>query len=282
MQNRKFWSIGLLILVCAMLLVGLQRIQTIETSEMTEMTEMTEQEADVSDPLKEAEQQLDALVAIGKAVTSDPFRITLKWQGDWDSLLSSEEAAGVLASRLGLSHPERGVVQGRTVYESQGQIEGIHAELELVTLEEGKHYAILRLEAAGEDSALWKQLQEAQRMAGESLADEGVDPRWNAAIQGMAWPSSVTEEGESSGETVLAATLDRLESQVERSAKLKLKQVETFGDEGTASRTYRVDALPITVLSGEHQVALQMAVHRNSDTGMDEITIGMPLLTVEY
>ncbi|MEC2343573.1 MULTISPECIES: YwmB family TATA-box binding protein [Paenibacillus] len=279
MQNRKIWSIGVLILVCAMLLVGLQRIQSIETSEIAEMTEP---EADALDPLKDAEQQLDALVAIGEAVTSNPFRITVKWQGDWDSLLSSEEAAGVLATRLGLSSPESGMVQGRTVYQSQGQIEGIHAELDLVTLEEGKHYAMLRLEAAGEDPALWKQLQEAQRMAGESLADEGVDPRWNAAIQGMAWPASVKEEGEGSGDSVLAATLDRLESQIKRSAKLKLKQVEAFGDEGTASRTYRVDALPITILSGEHHVALQVAVHRNSGTGMDEITIGTPLLTVEY
>lgn len=279
MQNRKIWSIGVLILVCAMLLVGLQRIQSIETSEIAEMTEP---EADALDPLKDAEQQLDALVAIGEAVTSNPFRITVKWQGDWDSLLSSEEAAGVLATRLGLSSPESGMVQGRTVYQSQGQIEGIHAELDLVTLEEGKHYAMLRLEAAGEDPALWKQLQEAQRMAGESLADEGVDPRWNAAIQGMAWPASVKEEGEGSSDSVLAATLDRLESQIKRSAKLKLKQVEAFGDEGTASRTYRVDALPITILSGEHHVALQVAVHRNSGTGMDEITIGTPLLTVEY
>ncbi|EOS58685.1 YwmB family TATA-box binding protein [Paenibacillus barengoltzii] len=279
MQNRKIWSIGVLILVCAMLLVGLQRIQSIETSEMAETTEP---EADALDPLKNAEQQLDALVAIGEAVTSNPFRITVKWQGDWDALLSSEEAAGVLATRLGLSSPESGMVQGRTVYQSQGQIEGIHAELDLVTLEEGKHYAMLRLEAAGEDPALWKQLQEAQRMARESLADEGVDPRWNAAIQGMAWPASVKEEGEGSGDSVLAATLDRLESQIERSAKLKLKQVEAFGDEGTASRTYWVDSLPITILSGEHHVALQMAVHRNSGTGMDEITIGTPLLTVEY
>lgn len=270
MQNRKLWSIGLLILVCAMLLVGLQRIQA------------TEQEAAVPDSLKDAEQQLDALVAIGRAVTSDPFRMTLKWQGEWNSLLSAEEAAGVLASRLGLSNPEAGTVQGRTVYESQGQIEGIRAELELITLEEGKHYAMLRLEAAGGDPAIWEQLQEAQRMAGESLADEGVDTRWNAAIQGMAWPASATDEGTDSGEPVLAATLDRLESQIERSAKLKLKQVEAFGDEWTASRTYRVDPLPITVLSGDHHVALQMAVHRNSGTGMDEITIGTPLLTVEY
>lgn len=276
MQNRKLWSIGLLILVCAMLLVGLQRIRTIE------MTGAAQQEVDVSDPLKDAEQQLDALVATGRAVTPDPFRLTLKWQGDWSSLLSSEEAAGVLASRLGLSGPEAGTVQGRTVYQSHGQIEGIHAELDLVTLEEGKHYAMLRLDVAGGDQTIVKQLQEAQRIAGDSLADEGVDPRWNAAIQGIAWPASVAEGGKDSGESLLTATLDRLESQIQRSAKLKLKQAEAFGDEGTASRTYQVEALPISVLSGEHRVALQMVVHRNNSTGMDEITIGSPLLTVEY
>jgi len=80
MQNRKIWSIGVLILVCAMLLVGLQRIQSIETSEIAEMTEP---EADALDPLKDAEQQLDALVAIGEAVTSNPFRISKEFTPSW-------------------------------------------------------------------------------------------------------------------------------------------------------------------------------------------------------
>ncbi|MBW4841306.1 MAG: YwmB family TATA-box binding protein [Paenibacillaceae bacterium] len=270
MQNRKLWKIGLLILICAMLLVGLQRLKE------------TGREAIAPGPIDAAEQQLAALYSMGQAVTPDPFQLTLKWQGEWSSLLAPEEAAGVLASRLGLPVPEAGTVQGRVVYEAKGQIEGFPAELELTTLEEGKHYAMLRMEAVGDEAAALERLQEAQRMAGESLADEGVQAEWNAAVQGVAWPAAAAVGKTASGKRKLDVTFDKLETKINQLPKLKLKQAEEFADELTASRTYSVDALPIAVQSGGHRVALQLAVHRNSGTGMDEITIGTPLLTVEY
>lgn len=273
MQNRKLWQVGLLILLCAMLLVGLQRIKE------------TGQEAVAPGPIEAAELQLESLYSMAQAVTPDPFRLTLKWQGEWSSLLAPEEAAGALASRLGLPGPEAGTVQGRTVYEAKGRIEGFPAEFELTTLEEGKHYAMLRLEATGGDRATLERLREAQRSAGESLEDEGVQTDWNAAVQGIAWPATGAEgkaESGESGESGLAAALDKLEAKINQLPKLKLKRAEEFADERTASRTYSVEALPISVQSGDDRVALQLAVHRNSGTGMDEITIGTPLLTVEY
>ncbi|MBM6995883.1 YwmB family TATA-box binding protein [Paenibacillus sp. DXFW5] len=270
MQNRKLWNIGLLILICAMLLVGLQRIKE------------TGREATAPGPLEAAEFQLAALYSMGQAVTSNPFQLTLKWQGEWSSLLSPEEAAGVLASRLGLPSPKAGSVQGRAVYEAKGHIEGFPAELELTNLAEGTHYAMLRLEAVGGKEAALERLQEAQRIAGESLADEGVQTDWNAAVQGVAWPAVAANGETNSGEAKLTVTFDKLEAKINQIPKLKLKQAEEFADEQTASRTYVVDAFPIAVQSGGHRVALQLAVHRNSGIGMDEITIGTPLLTVEY
>ncbi|WP_068783428.1 YwmB family TATA-box binding protein [Paenibacillus phocaensis] len=270
MQNRRLWKIGLLILICAMLLAGWQRLQE------------SGREAVASGPLETAGQQLSVLYSMGQAAAKGPFQLMLKWQGEWSSLLSPEEAAGVLASRMGLPEPEAGTVQGRTVYETKGRIEGVLAELELTNLEEGKHYAMLRLEAVGGDEAALANLREAQRRAGESLADEGVQADWNGAVQGLAWPALVAEGQEGSGEAGLAAVLDKLEASIGALPGLKLKQVEEFADEHTTSRTYDVNALPVAVQSGGHRVALQLAVHRNSSTGMDEITIGTPLLTVEF
>ncbi|WP_059041142.1 YwmB family TATA-box binding protein [Paenibacillus rubinfantis] len=275
MQHRKLWMIGLLILVGAMLLVGLQRFQ-----------EAGQEEPEVLlDPVEAADQQLGTLYSIGQAVTADPFPMTLKWQGEWASLLSPEEAAGVLTSRLGLPGPETSMVQGRTVYGAEGLSEGFSTNLQLTQLEEGKLYAMVRLEAVGDATASSLELlREAQRTAGESLADEGVHITWNAAIQGIAWPATVTKDSPPDLEqaSALSHTLEKLESKISGLPKLKLKRAEGFADEQTASQTYAVDALPITVQSGDQRVALQLAVHRNSGTGMDEITIGMPLLTVEY
>lgn len=274
MQYRKLWTTGLLILVIAMLLVGLQRLQ-----------ETGPKKPEVLEPVEAADQQLVALYSMGQAVTADPFAMTLKWQGEWASLLSPEEAAGVLASRLGLPEPEPSMVQGRTVYGAHGLSEGFATNLELTRLEEGKLYAMVRLEAVGDTKASSMELlREAQRTAGESLVDEGVQITWNAAIQGIAWPATINADSTSEHEQASAVshTLEKLESQISELPKLKLKRAEGFADELTASQTYAVDALPIAVQSGGQRVALQLAVHRNSGTGMDEITIGTPLLTVEY
>ncbi|MMZ67315.1 hypothetical protein D1872_298920 [compost metagenome] len=78
-------------------------------------------------------------------------------------------------------------------------------------------------------------------------------------------------------ETGLINTIENAAAQ-----EFNMVQVESYDDFGTASRTYEVEGWPISIFSGAHKVSLQMGVHRNLDQNSYEISIGSPLLTVEY
>lgn len=271
MLKRKLWSYSLVIIVCAVMLVGLARLKN------------AERQAVVSDPIESAGTQLERLSSIGIAITDDPFQFTVKWQGEWKTLLSPEEAAGVLSSRLGLSAAKQKTVQEHTVYSAEGTMEGLPSKLAVTAQGEGKYYVVFRIESVGGTAETLEHLSGVQQLAGESLADEGVQIGWNAAIQGGALPATtVLGSGEAAGEPALNAALLDLEKRIRKDTDLKLERVEGFADDTTVSQTYAVSGLPVTTLSGEHRVALQIAVHRNAETGMDEISVGSPLLTIEY
>lgn len=344
MQNRKLWSYSLVVIVCALLLLGLQRFKN-EQSDLAGVGDPVS----AGDSLEAAGGQLEKLLAIGTALTPDPYLVTVKWQGKWKTQLAEEEAAGALATRLGLSEPQTENVQGHSVYKANGSSEGVRLTLDVTAQSEGQYYVVLRLEGAGGTAGSAERMLDVQQLAGESLADEGVQIAWNAAVQGIglarAGASTRTEsepaereqaENESSesklgaasesppevmddlpsgamgnsppgvsgnsppgvtsdspqdapsepapapaGRTV-SAVLAGLEQQIEDELGQKLERVEGFEDELTASQSYAVPGFPITAQSGKRQVALQLAVRRNADTGMDEIAVGSPLLTVEY
>lgn len=352
MQNRKLWSYSLVVIVCALLLLGLQRFKN-EQSDLAGGGDPVS----AGDSLQAAGGQLEKLLAIGTALTPDPYLVTVKWQGKWKTQLAEEEAAGALATRLGLSEPQTENVQGHSVYKANGSSEGVRLTLDVTAQSEGQYYVVLRLEGAGGTAGSAERMMDVQQLAGESLADEGVQIAWNAAVQGIglarAGASTGTESepaereqaerkpaeneasepsesklgaasesppevmddlpsgaignsppgvtgNSSSGVTsdspqdapsepapapagrTVSAVLAGLEQQIEDELGQKLERVEGFEDELTASQSYAVPGFPITAQSGKRQVALQLAVHRNADTGMDEIAVGSPLLTVEY
>lgn len=255
----KKFVYGLIVLCCALVLWGMDIYQPINTVAM--------------DPVKAAGEQLRKLVNVSKELTPDgPFKATVKWQGNWDTLLAPEEAANALTSRLGLSNPAMEDVQGHDVYTSYSAENGIHAKLSVTPQGDGKYYVILRLEgmiSQGETGEL-AQLQEQYAV---SLMDEGVQVQWNASLQGV-----LNTDG--SGLQSVTANLLAMEQTV--SGILGLQLVEEYEDRFTASRSYSTKALPLSVASQDQAISLQMAVHLNEEQGNSEISIGSPLLTIEY
>lgn len=273
MSNRKLgkgipWFIVALI---ALLLLGvLQR------------TAQTDKGVSPADQIEGAREQLTILHEMGRTVSDQPFQVTVKWQGEWPTLLSPEEAVGALSSRLGLPNPKQVLEMAHEAYEATGSLEGIPAHLSLVVRADGGYYVLLLLKSVGGSAEAIKRLETVQSISGESLADEGVAVQWNVAVQGITW-SGANGAG-NVGEHSPEQTLDQLEQrlQEQKTLQLKLKLVEEFAEDLTTSRTYSVSGWAITAMSGERPVALQMAVHRNSVMGLNEISFGSPLLTVEY
>lgn len=270
MPNRKLWKGILWFVIALLLLVGLQRI--------------AQNGKDVStvDQVEEARKQLTLLHGMGSSLSEQPFQMTVKWQGIWSTLLSPEEAAGALSSRLGLPDPKQVLEMAHEAYQATGSLEGVPAHLTVTVRASGGYYVLLRLESAGGSAEGLNRLETVQSLSGESLADEGVEVQWNAAVQGITWPGASGSE-ESSDQSP-EQTLNQLEKRIkeQKTLRLKLKPVEEFAEELTVSRTYSVKGWAITAMSGEQAVNLQMAVHLNSGTGLNEISLGSPLLTVEY
>lgn len=225
--------------------------------------------------------QWEQLMELAAGAVREDLKGTAKWQGAWPTLLSPEEAAGALASRLGLGEIREDRLQGRTVYQATGDAEAVASSLTLTKFpgqDEG-YYVVLRME--GQGSAAVRGMKERIALSGESLADEGVHIQWNGALQGEINPEAA---GQASAEQAMKSPLHRSLYTLEKGNwhALNLTAVEDYEDGGTISRSYTVPDMAISVASGGHQVSLQMAVHRNDLTGREEISLGSPLLTVEY
>ncbi|MNZ82415.1 hypothetical protein D3C78_1011120 [compost metagenome] len=258
-------KIGLFTLGCIilMLVIGFGNAKS---------SEVVADPAAIVDSVEGAGQQWDHLLSIAGLWTQDTMKATIKWQGEWNSLLAPEEAADVLSSRLGLSAADVELVQGHSVYSSYSVKGKLHTKLSVIPQDPGVYYVMLRMEAADPEQV--NELTQLQLGYGEQLIDEGVKVRWNGALQGVA-----LNEGDPSqlSETGLINTIENAAAQ-----EFNMVQVESYDDFGTASRTYEVEGWPISIFSGAHKVSLQMGVHRNLDQNSYEISIGSPLLTVEY
>ncbi|WP_410772090.1 hypothetical protein [Fontibacillus sp. BL9] len=234
------------------------------------------------DPVEAAALQWEKLLTVGNGSIQEGIKGTVKWQGEWYTLLAPEEAANALSSRLGLSGVHEELMQDHTVYYAEGNPRGINTRLSVTWIEEGAYYVVLRLEGQGKEALA--EMKAIQSPYGESLADEGVAIHWNAALQGTVKAPVPGDSGFSASHGNAKALLQNKMQQLEHVAShaLNLETVEDYTDAETVSRTYAIPELPISVASGDRQVSLQMAVHRSSESGEMEVSLGSPLLTVEY
>lgn len=226
----------------------------------------------IADSVIDVSEQWEGLLSIAHHWTEGNMTATVKWQGAWNTLLSPEEAVGVLSSRLGMTNVNLSDVQGHHVYSADREEGGIYSKLTVTPQETGQYYVILRLEASSPEQV--HKLTELHLIYGESLIDEGVIARWNGALQGTAGqgtlPSPYTESSLS----------DAIEKFTAKGLNMEL--VENYNDFGTVSRTYEVKEWPVFVQSGGHKVSFQLGVHHNSEEDTYDISLGSPLLTIEY
>jgi hypothetical protein len=61
-----------------------------------------------------------------------------------------------------------------------------------------------------------------------------------------------------------------------------MKEVERYEDAATASVSYQATALPLEILSGLHLLNMQLAVHQVSGQDDARVTVGFPVITIEY
>lgn len=217
-----------------------------------------------------AKSDLTLLAALGEEHMEPSAILTVKIQGEMINSIPKDQAkttAEQLARTMGLSGITTSQLQGNEVFQAEGVLSGVSVHLDWAFTKEGHSYvrAMLVGEAAGQSREMMTLQQQIQEM----MKQAGIPNTWNASIQGYA------------SET---ASVDGTMAQVEEAVaqKLALRPVEDYADDTTQSRSYEVPSLGAFVMSGDTPIHMQIAVHEDSMKKSSRITIGFPVITIEY
>jgi hypothetical protein len=225
----------------------------------------------VSAAAGELQESLTLLTTLGSEASAAgaPLRLVMKWQGEYSGEASAEAAVQNLSARLGLGEVSRSDEDGHLTSRSSRELSG-DAQVSLFWSElgGGRSYCIVTFETA--DLLSSPELAAAADAAGQVMLQAGISAEWNASLQAPAKEQSGPQAALLAAERTLEAQLPGIHAE------------ENYADETTSSRSYSVPGLKRTVSSGSHSLALQLAVHRDGNADRNRVTIGLPLITIEY
>lgn len=220
----------------------------------------------------EAETGQDArkLLAAAEPFVNRDYKLTFKYTAYFGACEGADtaiqKAGAALASALGFPAATGGA--DASVYSSRASaVANAQASL-TVASPPGQQacYAVVRLDAAGnlDESRLlnWQEQMDSK------LQEQGVRGGWNVMVQGYV----SSEKMAGSPEQLLDAMILALNGKV----------VESYADAHTFSRSLASGAFKASVQSGGHKVNAQVALHQDSTSGEWRVTVGTPLITMEY
>ncbi|TQR98032.1 YwmB family TATA-box binding protein [Paenibacillus ottowii] len=216
---------------------------------------------------REAETALRSLLIISDQTPGTLDKLVVKWQGDWiPNHADPADMAAQLVDQLDLPTASKLVENGHTLYRSVGDHEDLKIRLNMMERQAGQWYVVVQLESSDKGR---EQLVQLHKLCAEQLHSIGVQAQWNIAVQ----RSLQAKE-----------SVDQLMKQTEASltGKVSMQAKERYTDATTVAVSYEAPDLPLMVQSGEHQVQMQMAVHEDREHQDKHITLGFPLITIEY
>ncbi|MDF9844331.1 MULTISPECIES: YwmB family TATA-box binding protein [unclassified Paenibacillus] len=239
---------------------------------------------------------LNLLATAGQEITAadSPLRLVVKWQGEYSGeagdatdaadhaeapataqAMSAIEAADPAASAarlaglLGLGKLRAAEEDGHVTYRASRALDSTSTvSLFWSELGQGVSYVIVTVET--QDLLQAETVQTAAADAGTQMLAAGITSEWNASLQGI---SSVSGSPRGALERAEGAIAERLGG---------LEAAESYEDDATYSRSYSIQGAQRYVNSGDNRIALQAAVHQNSNDNSNRVTIGLPLITIEY
>ncbi|MGN7358819.1 YwmB family TATA-box binding protein [Paenibacillus sp. SAF-054] len=213
--------------------------------------------------------ELQTLLDLGQDMIDQPQRVVIKWQGEWDASgqKNTKAAARNLSQSLELPPVAELMEDGHKTYRVLDEKNNVNIRFNWQEINPDQSYIIIQLEA--EAAKGWDDLTDLQQEFGEKMRNAGIDAKWNASLQGTG-----NKEGNA------ADTMNRIEGSLARS--LDAVPMETYEDETTVSNAYQVPSLSSRVRSGNTWLNMQVAVHEDETSGENRVTIGLPVITIEY
>ncbi|MEK4276248.1 YwmB family TATA-box binding protein [Paenibacillus sp. FSL R7-0026] len=215
--------------------------------------------------------QLEQLIYTADSVIDNVDRLVIKWQGEGKG--DAQAQAALLAGHLGLEQPVQVRQTGHDVYRSEVVDDmangGVGLLVNVVDTGDNGYYAIVQL--SGDAHTDRNTLMTLHEQVDQLLVDSGMKATWNMSVQGTAVTAT---------EHVANQQLELIEEQL--STKVDIASVERYTDAGTASVSYKAAELPLSIKSGSHMLNMQLAVHQVGDEVDNRITVGFPVITIEY
>lgn len=215
--------------------------------------------------------QLEQLIDTADSMIDNVDRLIIKWQGEGRG--DAQAQAALLASHLGLEQPVRVRQTGHDVYRSElvvNEATGVAGMLvNVIETGDNGYYAIVQL--SGDAQTDRKALMTLHEEVDQLLVDSGMKATWNMSVQGTA--VTATEHDASQ-------QLELIEEQL--STKVDITSVERYTDVASASVSYEAAELPLSIKSGSHMLNMQLAVHQVGEEVDNRITVGFPVITIEY
>ncbi|OCT10539.1 hypothetical protein A8709_12140 [Paenibacillus pectinilyticus] len=223
----------------------------------------------------QAEQDAQLLLNEAKPFIQSDYKVTFKYTGYYGTCDGSDSK--IMTAGASLSH-ELGVKESNNqVLPSQPAIFTIRSEVEpgaVMTLTvaspvgQSACYAVVRLDASGhvdQDHLLKWQEQMSTR-----LKDQGIPGNWNVMMQGNA------------ASDVISSQSNPKEFLKDLAHTYKGNVVESYEDDTTYSLSLASTAFEGFITSGKHKVNVQIALHQDTTSGLWRLTVGTPVITMEY
>lgn len=230
---------------------------------------------------------LEQLLHTADSVIDRADRWVIKWQAEGKG--DAYTQAAKLAVELNLGVPVYDLQTGHTVYRSEATIGGSESPvgmlLNVADTYNNSYYVIVQL--SGGASLDRQALLALHGQVNNALTESGVKANWNMSVQGMMQEGNVeslhTEASnafQDGVETKAGKQLAVMEAKL--SQDLNMTAVERYDDEATTSVSYEAAELPLQIQSGSHMLNMQLAVHQVSGQDEARITVGFPVITIEY
>lgn len=262
-------SVRKLIVLCLAVFVGIVGIGMLIGFGVTERTEDTG-----------VHEQLAQLWRLGTIAASGPVKLVIKLGGEVKYNGNKADFTKKMHEISGwLEFPRANIREehGKMVYRTERSMEGYRLYLTGSQRDAGHFFYTLQLEGISAKSseqreAFYTIMANNQHTLVQTLASRGIPYQWNATVQGAVQTGISNLNAQQ--------TVHKLAGQF--NSFISMTEVERYSDTATYSASYHAPSLGTGVQSGGHTIQLQMAVHQDKKQGNSQISIGMPLITIEY
>jgi hypothetical protein len=220
----------------------------------------------------QANHDTQTMIELSKPLLQESNIILIKWSGElagYTTNASFQRTYNELSSQLGFqANGDLDYINGLPVLRSSRQLSN-GADLQWMYVGSKDHKSsILILKLTADSDVDYKILESLQMEIQEKLANMNLEGKWNTMVQGILISTELGDNPE--------ALLQRISKEV------KGKEQDLYADDHTLSASLLTKKLKGTVQSGSHKVNLQIALHQNSLTKEWRLTMGSPLITMEY